>query len=256
MKVESTRVHAHIHADKRCTERADAAQKLVVDRDRFERSAARFECEWTRVSTNLPGERGVEHACLSDYGKLIDQLAEMRAGYAQWRTENPNAREPTDGCRSLGDILNDPTLTSDQMCVHIIEVIIHERPETADEIRASIPAHELESVSGGPPPNTEISRGIFSAFGGLASLVGGFLQSPFAVPLLTAACAAIPGAQVLIPFLPVLAPVAGAALNGLGGMAGQVGQGEAPTLDAASLASGAAGAVSPDALASVLGGLL
>jgi hypothetical protein len=191
--------------------------------------------------------RECKHVSLEQYGKVVDELARLRAEYKEYRKQHPDQPEPTNGCRGLGDILDDPNLTTDQMCVHVVEVIIHERPETCDEIRAHIPNNEIpgQVPNGGPPPNTEISRGIFSAFGGIAQLVGGFLQSPLAVPLLTAACAAIPGLQPLAPFIPVIAPIAGAALGGLGGMSAQVGEGQAPSLDASSLAS-------PDLLASVL----
>ncbi|MCC7109521.1 MAG: hypothetical protein IT382_09555 [Deltaproteobacteria bacterium] len=180
---------------------------------------------------------------LETAARLAAALSQLKSDYKEWRTQNPSAVEPGDGCRCLGEILDDPTLSSQDLCVHIIAVIVHERPEAVDELRATIPAHELpenEPVQAAPAPsgegsNTEISRGLFSAFGMGANLLGGLLSSPLAVPVLTAVCAAIPGAQVLLPFLPIIAPVAGMALSGLGGMATQVGQGQAPDLDPSSL---------------------
>lgn len=184
---------------------------------------------------------------LEEVARLAEVLTQLKGDYRIWRQENPAAAEPTDGCRSLGAILDDPTLSTGELCVHLVAVICHERPETAAEVRACLPHHEQQGQGeqAGPPANTEISRGIFSLFGMGANLLGGFLSSPLAVPLLTAACAAIPGAQVLVPFLPVIAPIAGMALSGVGGMAGQVGQGQAPSFDPSAL-------LSPDMLAQVV----
>ena len=195
-----------------------------------------------------------QRARLDEVAKLAGALAELKAEYRTWRQDNPHAVEPGNGSRSLGEILDDPSLSTGDMCIHIVEVIFHERPETVDELRAAVPHGEVPAepqapaaASGGPTAgsNTEISRGIFSLFGMGANLLGGLLSSPLAIPLLTAACAVIPGAQVIAPFIPVIAPIAGMALSGVGGLASQVGQGQAPSLDPASLAS-------PDMLAQLL----
>ncbi len=193
-----------------------------------------------------------QRACLDDVAKLAAALTQLKADYKAWRNENPDAVEPGNGARTLGEILDDPALSTGDLCVNLVDVILHERPETADELRATIPAHEVptsaaapSAAPGGDGSNTELSRGLFSAFGMGANLLAGLLQSPLAIPLLTAAATVIPGAQVLVPFIPVIAPIAGMALSGLGGMATQVGQGQAPGLDAS-------GAMSPDMLSQLL----
>ncbi|MBI1946752.1 MAG: hypothetical protein HYS27_13730 [Deltaproteobacteria bacterium] len=255
-----------------------AGEALVsrIDADRFVRTSVRVEDLHLRIDgpglSPMPPSQGnrcghgfaqgvgggdvaaAQRARLDEVAKLAGALAELKADYRAWRLENPNAVEPGNGTRSLGEILDDPSLSTGDMCIDIVEVIFHERPEAADELRATIPNGEIPaerqapdagSTGSSPGSNTDISRGIFSAFGMGANLLGGLLSSPLAIPLLTAACAVIPGAQVIAPFIPVIAPIAGMALSGVGGMASHVGQGQAPGLDPSSLAS-------PDMLAQLL----
>lgn len=270
----------HHHVERRTSADLErvAAETLAsrIDGDRFVRTSVRVED--LRLHIDGPGlsptppshahhcghgfANGVgggdvaaaQRARLDEVAKLAGALAELKAEYRAWREENPNAVEPGNGSRSLGDILDDPSLSTGDMCIHIVEVIFHERPETVDELRCTAPHGEVPAESQAPSApsagpnagsNTEISRGIFSAFGMGANLLGGLLSSPLAIPLLTAACAVIPGAQVIAPFIPVIAPIAGMALSGVGGMASQVGQGQAPSLDPSGLAS-------PDMLAQLL----
>ncbi|OGQ16797.1 MAG: hypothetical protein A2138_26165 [Deltaproteobacteria bacterium RBG_16_71_12] len=238
--------------------------------DRFVRTAARLEelramvggpgctperpsraaCCGTGYAAGAGGgdAAAAQRACLADLARLASAFGQVRRDYHTWQDANPEAREPGNGTRTLGQILDDPTLSTAELSAQLIEVLLHERPETADELRATIPSHELPeqpAAPGGEQPNTEISRGIFSALGMGANLLGGLLQSPLAVPLLTAACTAIPGLQPLAVAIPFIAPIAGMALSGVGGVASQVGQGQAPTADLAGLAS-------PDMLASLV----
>lgn len=172
-----------------------------------------------------------QRAALGQLKDLHACLEQVRVDYRDWKASNPNVREPSDGTRTLGDIL-EADMPVDVRCVHIVIVIAHECPgafehaggasETAptDGHRGEMPTQQAPSREGDFISYLGETFGpLLQALGPVAQLLGGLLSSPIGAQLLTAACAVIPGAQVLLPFIPVIAPVAGALLSGVGGMA-------------------------------------
>ena len=195
-----------------------------------------------------------QRACLQHLEQLHGHLANIKQQYGEWKAANPNAREPSDGDKSMSEILELPV---HEQCVRILCVIIHEQPQVLED-----PAmHASPEPSFGIPPNEvpgqqpagggDLLSQLSKLFGPLAQMLGGLLSSPAGVPLLTAACALIPGAQVLLPAIPFIAPIAGQLLSGVGGsMAGQPGSANG-TPDFGAVVSGitgllgSAGAVAP-----------
>jgi hypothetical protein len=202
------------------------------------------------------GHRNVvenQRACLTQVAELQRHLGDIREQYVQWKKANPNAPEPTDGEKPIGDIVNGDMPVHEQ-CVRLLCVILMQHPEILDEagvpddesFRAHIPSHEIpgQAPGGAAPAGGDFLTMMGQMFGPLAQLLGGLLQSPLAIPLLAAAANLIPPpvGQIVAVAVPFLAPIAGQALQAVGGMA--AGQGAAP---------GAPGAA-PD-LGALVGGL-
>lgn len=187
-----------------------------------------------------------QRACLAEVKKLQINFDEIAGQYRDWKKNNPDVREPSNGSMTLGEVL-ESDLPDSHKCVHIVTIIVHEHPELLEEAgavppgqgRATIPSGEVPAAPQAPEapqaPQAPAAGGDFLSMlgqtfgplmqmlGPVAQVLGGVLASPIGIGLLEAACVAIPGAQVLIPFIPFIAPAAGLLLTGAGGMMGGAG---------------------------------
>lgn len=176
-----------------------------------------------------------QRACLGELQKLQGAFEDLRLQYREWKKANPDVAEPTDGCHTMGEII-EGDFSAHEKSVRLVAMIIREHPEILEEAgvvppgegRASIPANEVPGQE--PAPQAPAAGGDFLSMlgqtfgplmqmlGPVAQVLGGVLASPIGIGLLEAACAAIPGAQVLLPFIPFIAPAAGMLLSGAGTM--------------------------------------
>ena len=198
-------------------------------------------------SQHAGGGKTVEtqKACLEHMEQLHGHLSSIKQQYGEWKAANPNAPEPTDGEKTMGEILELPV---HEQCVRILCIVIHERPQVLEDaaVHASpepsfgIPGNEIPNQQ--PPAAQQPAAGgdfmsqMGQLFGPLAQMLGGFLSSPLAQPLLMAAANLIPPpvGQIVAVAIPFIAPIAGQMLSGMGGsMGGAAGApGAAPDLSA------------------------
>jgi hypothetical protein len=191
-----------------------------------------------------------QRACLGDVGKLHEHLAAVRDQYRSWKAANPTAPEPTDGQKCMGEIV-DGDMPVHEQCVRLLCIILREHPEILDEVkgsepgRATIPSNEVPNAEApaAPAQGGDALSYLAQTFGPLASLLGGFLSSPVAVPLLSAAALLIPlpVGEVVAAAVPFVAPIAGQILQGVGGMAGGAPAAPAGGLDLGALVNGVGG---------------
>lgn len=204
----------------------------------------------------IAGTRASQQACLEHVEKLHGSLRDIKLQYTEWKAANPNAREPSDGELTMGQILELPV---HEQCVRILCIVIHERPETIDECRHAgsshepngcghgdeprfgIPSGEIPGQVAGPAPSAPTAPTAPTAatapsapaggdflsemgkmFGPLASMLGGLLQNPAVIGILAAASLLIPPpvGPIVALAIPLIAPLAGMLLQGLGGAMG------------------------------------
>jgi hypothetical protein len=176
----------------------------------------------TPVASDRGGSIETQKACLDHMAQLHGHLTNIKQQYVEWKQANPHAPEPTDGDKTMGEILELPV---HEQCVRILCVVIHEQPQVLEDpaIHASpeagIPSNE---VPGQAPVGGDFLSQMGQMFGPLAQMLGGFLSSPLATPILMAAANLIPPpvGQVVMAAVPFLAPIAGQVLSGLGSGAG------------------------------------
>lgn len=199
----------------------------------------------------ITGTRASQQACLEHVEKLHGSLRDIKLQYTEWKAANPNAREPSDGELTMGQILELPV---HEQCVRILCIVIHERPETVDECQRhagssnepngccepcephfGIPSGEIPGQVAGPaptapappsapaaPPGGDFLSEMGKLFGPLAGMLGGLLQNPAVIGILSAASLLIPPpvGEIVAVAIPLLAPLAGMLLQGLGGAMG------------------------------------
>lgn len=194
------------------------------------------------------------HLSDEDLLQLAQALASFEDGYRGWRCQHPEAHEPSDGSRTVGELLDDPSLSDHELCARLVAVLLHEEPGLAGELQAAAGAPgaspSVPSVPAAPAASADPMAGILGMAGMGANLLGGLLQNPLAIPILSGVCLAIPGLEPLALAVPLVAPVAGMVLSGVGGMATQAAQGQGAAVGGGAVAAGAA-----DPLMGLLGGL-
>lgn len=161
-----------------------------------------------------------QKVCLERMEQLHGHLSNIKQHYGEWKAANPNAPEPSDGEKTMSEILELPV---HEQCVRILCVVIHEQPQvlsdpamnSSPEPSFGIPPNELQTQPAPPDFLGEMGK----LFGPLAQMLGGLLSSPAGIAILTVAVGLIPGAQPIAAAIPFIAPIAGMALSGIGGMA-------------------------------------
>ncbi|MCC7073960.1 MAG: hypothetical protein IT383_21810 [Deltaproteobacteria bacterium] len=225
--------------------------------DAFERNAARHQLapctssDCRDACAPSARERELLETVLAheaELGRLAGALARLESDYRGWRAEHPGAPEPGDGQRTVGEILDDPSLSNEELCVRLLAVLLHEQPALASELAAAAgpldaPVPVAADAPAAPASAVDPMAGLLGVLGMGASTLGGLLQNPLAIPVLSGACLLVPGLEPLALAVPFVAPIAGMALSSVGGMATQVGQGQAPQLGVP--ANAAAGAADP-----------
>ncbi len=260
MRIRDHAATAHVQPTHASTPAKPNEQPPAPSPDRYEHGGPRTaHTEWRGQPGAPPCPRDHELlvvvlATERESGRLGGALADFEAAYRGWRYGNPDAPEPGDGTRSVGDLLDDPSLSDHELCVRLIAVLLHEQPSLAGELHAAAaPLDAPMAAPAGTPPNGDPTQALLGVAGMGASALGGLLQNPLAIPVLSGACLLVPGLEPLALAVPFIAPIAGMALSGLGGMATQASQGQAPQL---AMAAGAPGAADPllGMLAGVVGG--
>jgi hypothetical protein len=220
---------------------AEALEALLASRETQRAPAppesnAQVALGWGARVGNAEAGRTVENqqAALANLHEFQAKLGDVKAAYHAWKQQNPTAPEPSDGQYTMGQIV-DGDLPIAEQCLRLMMLVMHERPETVNELQAAAPAAGVSSSTSSAPTSApaagqnplsgiaQMLGPICQIAGPIASIVGGVLASPFGPAILGGAAAALgvvfPPALALVPIAATAAPIAGAALMGLGGVA-------------------------------------